>query len=125
MPLAPFVTRGFLVAATGNFLFFTGLAGFLLLPLHLKELGATERQLGFVMGCHSGTAILLQPIVGVWVDRRSHRALLVSGALLTGGVALLFAAAPDAVDLLGGHAPMFAVVTVLAGACLLARRLEP
>lgn len=99
MSPAPILSRAFLTAAFGNFLFFTSLAGFFLLPLHLKELGATEGQLGLIMGCYSGTAIFAQPVVGAWVDRAGGRPFLLSGAVLTGTVALLFAAAPDALGL--------------------------
>jgi MFS family permease len=82
-----------------NFLFFTGLAGFVLLPLHLRQLGATDGQMGLIMACYSGTAIVAQPLVGVWVDRGGRRAFLVIGAVLTAAVALLFAARPDALVL--------------------------
>lgn len=99
MPPPPILTPPFLMAALGNFLFFTSLAGFFLLPLHLKELGATETQLGLIMGCYSATAIVTQPVVGAWVDRTGRRPFLVSGALLTAAAALLFAVAPDALAL--------------------------
>jgi MFS family permease len=92
-------TPAFVTAAAANFLFFTGLAGFVLLPLHLRQLGATDGQMGLIMGCYSGTAIVAQPLVGVWVDRGGRRAFLVIGAVLTAGVALLFAARPEALGL--------------------------
>ena len=63
------LTAAFVTAAVANFLFFTGLAGFVLLPLHLRRLGATDGQLGLIMACYSATAIVVQPIVGAWVDR--------------------------------------------------------
>ena len=88
-----------MTAAVANFLFFTGLAGFVLLPLHLRRLGATDGQLGLIMACYSATAIVVQPVVGAWVDRGGRRAFLVTGAVLTSGVALLFAAAPDTLGL--------------------------
>ena len=92
-------TPAFLTAAAANFLFFTGLAGFVLLPLHLRQLGATDGQMGLIMACYSGTAIVAQPLVGVWVDRGGRRVFLVIGAALTAAVALLFAARPDALGL--------------------------
>lgn len=92
-------TPAFVTAAVANFLFFTGLAGFVLLPLHLRQLGATDGQMGLIMACYSGTAIVAQPLVGVWVDRGGRRAFLVIGAVLTAAVALLFAARPDALVL--------------------------
>lgn len=104
----PIFTPAFLTAAAGNFLFFTSLAGFFLLPLHLKELGATEGQLGLIMGGYSGTAIFCQPVVGAWVDRTGRRPFLTSGAALAGAAALAFAAAPDALGL-------FSVLRILQG----------
>jgi MFS family permease len=67
-----------------------------LLPLHVRELGATDAQLGLIMGCYSGTAIVVQPVVGAWVDRGERRVFLVSGAVLTAAVAFAFAALPEA-----------------------------
>src|SRR5262245_1015257 len=96
MSASAILTRAFLTAAVANFLFFTGLASFVLLPLHVRELGATEAQIGLIMGCYSGTAIFVQPLVGAWVDRGGPRRFLVSGAILTAAAALAFAAIPDA-----------------------------
>ena len=96
MTASTILTPAFLTAAVANFLFFTGLGGFVLLPLHLRELGATDSQLGLIMGCFSATAIVIQPLVGAWVDRGGRRAFLVSGAILTALVGLAFAALPDA-----------------------------
>src|SRR5262245_58766176 len=95
MSASAILTRAFLTAAVANFLFFTGLASFVLLPLHVRELGATEAQIGLIMGCYSGTAIFVQPLVGAWVDRGGPRRFLVSGAILTAAAALAFAAIPD------------------------------
>jgi MFS family permease len=99
MPHATILTATFVTASIANFLFFTGLAGFVLLPLHLRQLGATDGQLGLIMACSSATAIVVQPLVGAWVDRSGRRAFLVIGAILTSGVALLFAAAPNTLGL--------------------------
>jgi MFS family permease len=99
MSASPILTAPFLTAAIANFLFFTGLGGFVLLPLHLRALGATDGQLGLIMACYSGTAIVAQPVVGAWVDRGRRRTFLVTGAVLTSGVAFMFAAAPNALGL--------------------------
>jgi MFS family permease len=98
-PASTILTPAFVTAAVANFLFFTGLAGFVLLPLHLRQLGATDGQLGLIMACYSATAIVIQPLVGAWVDRGGRRAFLVAGAVLTAAVALLFAGAPTALGL--------------------------
>lgn len=96
------------MAALGNFLFFTTLSAFFLLPLHLKQLGTTEAQLGLVMGLYSGTAIFCQPLVGAWVDRAGRRPFMLGGAALAGLAALLFALAPTAL-------PLFPFLRVLQG----------
>ena len=96
MTVSSILTPAFVTVSAGNFLFFTGLAAFVLLPLHLRSLGATDSQLGLIMGCYSGTAIVVQPLMGAWVDRGGRRAFLVSGAILTALVALGFAALPEA-----------------------------
>jgi MFS family permease len=51
------------------------------------------------MACYSATAIVVQPVVGAWVDGGRRRALLVTGAILTSAVAFLFVATPDALGL--------------------------
>jgi MFS family permease len=96
MTSSTILTSAFLTAAVANLLFFTGLGGFVLLPLHLRGLGATDGQVGLIMACFSATAIVVQPLIGAWVDRGGRRAFLVCGALLTAAVALAFAAVPDA-----------------------------
>jgi hypothetical protein len=47
------LTSAFLTAAVANLLFFTGLGGFVLLPLHLRGLGAPDGQVGLIMACLS------------------------------------------------------------------------
>jgi MFS family permease len=96
---SPILTPAFLTAGAANLLFFTGAAAFVLLPLHARALGAGDGQVGLIMGAYTGAAIVLQPLVGAWVDRAGRRAFLVSGAALTAVSALLFAAAPDALRL--------------------------
>jgi MFS family permease len=93
-PVPAFVTPAFLTAAVGNFLFFTSLSAFFLLPLHLKQLGVTEGQIGIIMGLYSAAAIFGQPVVGVWVDRWGRRPFLLLGAALAMLASALFAVAP-------------------------------
>jgi MFS family permease len=100
VPAPTIFTRTFLIAAGGNFLFFTGLAGFFLLPLHLQALGASETAIGVVMGCHTGAAIVAQPLVGIWVDRGRRRRFLWQGAALAGAAAAAFAVVPERLPLL-------------------------
>ena len=102
------LSPAFLTAALGNFLFFTSLSAFFLLPLHLKQLGTTEAQLGLIMGLYSGTAIFCQPVVGAWVDRAGRRPFMLGGAALAGVAAFLFALVPDAL-------PLFPLLRILQG----------
>lgn len=99
MSVPAFITPAFLTAAVANFLFFTNLSAFFLLPLHLKQLGATESHIGLVMGLYSGTAIVCQPVVGAWVDRAGRRPFMVIGAGLAMLASLCYAAVPAAVGL--------------------------
>lgn len=96
---ARILSPAFLTAAAANFLFFTNLSAFFLLPLHIKRLGATEVQLGLIMGAYSAVAIVCQPLVGAWVDRAGRRPFLLAGAALGVAASLAFAAAPDAMAL--------------------------
>ena len=99
MSVPTFITPAFLMAAVANFLFFTNVSAFFLLPLHLQQLGATESHIGLVMGLYSGTAIVCQPVVGAWVDRAGRRPFMVIGAGLAMLACLCYAAAPAAVGL--------------------------
>jgi MFS family permease len=61
------------------------------------------------MACFSATAIVVQPLVGAWVDRGGRRVFLLWGAILTAAVALAFAAVPEALG-------WFPVLRALQGA---------
>lgn len=73
-------TRDFLMAATANFLFFSNLNAYNLLPLYVKELGGGEAQIGIIMGTYSATAIFLQPLAGNYLDRLGRRRFMEVGA---------------------------------------------
>lgn len=62
------------------------------------------------MGAYSGTAILCQPLVGLWVDRAGRRPFVLAGGGLAVLAALGFAAAPTALGLF----PLLRVVQGLA-----------
>lgn len=96
---ARILSPAFLTAAVANFLFFTNLSAFFLLPLHVQRLGATETQLGLIMGTYSAVAIVCPPLVGAWVDRVGRRPFLLAGAALAATASLGFAAAPDTLAL--------------------------
>lgn len=73
-------TKDFLVASFANFLFFSNVNAFNLLPLYIKDLGGTEAQIGGIMGMYQVAAILMQPLAGVAIDRLGRRWFMVIGA---------------------------------------------
>jgi MFS family permease len=97
----------FVRATATNFVFFLGLNGFVLLPLYIQQLGGNEIEIGLVMGLYSGVGIVVQPLIGPWVDVIGRRPFMLVGTGLTVAASLL-AAAPGSVGLL-------AVVRVLQG----------
>ena len=97
----------FTQATITNFFFFLSLNGFVLLPLHIQQLGGTEVEIGLVMGLYSGVGIVCQPLIGPWVDVIGRRPFMLAGVALS-VVAALLAALPGGVGLL-------AVVRVLQG----------
>jgi MFS family permease len=94
-------------ATVTNFFFFLGLNAYVLLPLHIQQVGGTEVGIGVVMGVYSGVGIVCQPLIGPWVDVIGRRPFMLIGIALT-LVASLLATAP-------GGVPLLAFVRVLQG----------
>lgn len=65
-----------------NFTFFLSFNGFVLLPLHIQELGGTEIEIGVVMGLYSAIGIVCQPLIGPWVDAIGRRLFMIAGTAL-------------------------------------------
>ena len=82
-----------------NFTFFLSFNGFVLLPLHIQELGGTEIEIGVVMGLYSAVGIVCQPIIGPWVDAIGRRFFMVAGTVLVLAAAVL-AAVFDSIPML-------------------------
>jgi MFS family permease len=97
----------FVRATVTNFVFFLGLNGFVLLPLHIQQLGGNEIQIGIVMGLYSGVGIVCQPLIGPWVDVIGRRPFMLIGIGL-GVAAAILAATP-------GGVPLLALVRALQG----------
>jgi MFS family permease len=74
------LSRDFYLVTAANFLFFLNFASFFLLPIHLVELGATERTIGFAMGIGGVAGLLILPFLGVLLDRVNRRAFVTVGA---------------------------------------------
>jgi MFS family permease len=66
-------------ATITNFFFFGSLNGFVLLPLYIQQLGGTEIEIGLVMGIYSGVGIVLQPVIGPWVDAVGRKPFMLFG----------------------------------------------
>jgi MFS family permease len=86
--------RDFVRATLINFAFFLSLNGFVLLPLHIQDLGGTEIEIGIIMGVYSGVGIFCQPLIGPWVDAIGRRLFMIVGTALV----VLAATLPAAID---------------------------
>jgi MFS family permease len=99
--------RDFVRATVINFTFFLGFNAFVLLPLHIKDLGGTEIEIGVVVGLYSAVGIVAQPLIGPWVDTIGRRLFMLVGTVLVLTAAAL-AALFDSI-------PVLASVRVLQG----------
>jgi MFS family permease len=86
-------------ATVTNFFFFLSMNGFVLLPLYIQQLGGTEVEIGLVMGLYSGVGIVVQPLIGPWVDVIGRRPFMLVGVALNVAASLL-ATLPGGVPLL-------------------------
>ena len=83
-------TRPFILAAVANFLFFSNLNAYTLLPLYIQQLGGREGQIGTIMAMYSVAAILCQLGAGPLIDRFGRKPFILLGAILTIGVSVTF-----------------------------------
>jgi MFS family permease len=83
-------TRPFILAALANFLFFSNLNIYTLLPLYIQQLGAREGQIGTIMAMYAVAAILCQAVAGPLVDRFGRKPLILLGAFLVIVVSVTF-----------------------------------
>lgn len=72
--------------------FFGGLAFFLFVhfPAFLDDLGASEVEIGLLIGATALSAILVRPEIGKAMDRRGRRPLIILGGVLNVAVLLLY-----------------------------------
>lgn len=73
--------RNYLLLMLAAALYFCGLSFTLLLPKYLKDLGATEQELGWLIGAPLLPFLLFSPMVGMLVDRIGPRWLATTGIL--------------------------------------------
>lgn len=83
-------TKPFILAAVANFLFFSNLNAYTLLPLYIQQLGGREGQIGTIMAMYSVAAILCQLGAGPLIDRFGRKPFILLGAILTIGVSVTF-----------------------------------
>jgi MFS family permease len=81
--------RAFVRATVTNFFFFASLNGFVLLPLHIEQLGGTPADIGIIMGLYSAVGIVVQPLLGPWIDAVGRRPFMRLGVGLALASALL------------------------------------
>ena len=83
-------TKPFILAAVANFLFFSNLNAYTLLPLYIQQLGGREGQIGTIMAMYSVAAILCQLGTGPLIDRFGRKPFILLGAILAIGVSVTF-----------------------------------
>ena len=83
-------TKPFILAAVANFLFFSNLNAYTLLPLYIQQLGGREGQIGTIMAMYSVAAILCQLGTGPLIDRFGRKPFILLGAILAIGVSVSF-----------------------------------
>jgi predicted MFS family arabinose efflux permease len=71
---------------------FGGLAFFLFVhfPGYIEDLGASEVEIGLIVGVTALAAILIRPRIGMEMDRRGRRPVILAGGALNIGVLLLY-----------------------------------
>lgn len=81
--LEPFERRNLLTLFASGLLFWTSLASLLpILPLYLKHLGGTDREVGMVMGAFAIGLLLFRPKFGQIADRRGRKIVLLLGTIV-------------------------------------------
>ena len=78
--LAPQLRRNLKILFAAGLLFWSSLTALLpTLPLYVEELGASEQQIGFVMGCFAIGLLLFRSVLGRLADEHSRKIVLIIG----------------------------------------------
>ncbi|MBA2747478.1 MAG: MFS transporter [Tatlockia sp.] len=78
--LDPQLRRNLTILFTAGLLFWSSLTALLpTLPLYVEELGASEQQIGFVMGCFAIGLLLFRSVLGRLADEHSRKIVLIIG----------------------------------------------
>jgi len=84
-------TRAFVLTAVANFLVYSLLNAYNLLPLYIQQLGGTEGEIGRVMACYHVAALCCQVVAGRVLDRWPRRPVILGATTTLVGVAVAFA----------------------------------
>ncbi|WP_009632608.1 MFS transporter [Synechocystis sp. PCC 7509] len=78
--LDPSLRRNLTILFAAGLLFWSSLTALLpTLPLYVEELGASEQQIGFVMGCFAIGLLLFRSVLGRLADEHSRKIVLIIG----------------------------------------------
>ena len=86
----PLLTPAFNVAFVANLLHGLSFFLFIHLPSYLSDLGATETELGAIIGVTAIAAISVRPLLGRVMDTKGRRPVMLAGGALNAVVALLY-----------------------------------
>lgn len=84
-------TKPFVLAALANFLFYSNINAYTLLPLYIHALGGREGQIGSIMALYSVAAILCQAGIAPFLDRWSRKPVILVGTAMLAVVSTAFA----------------------------------
>ncbi len=71
--------RTFIIALIGFFFLFMSITLFFIFPLFFEQFGASKSRIGWIMGIHSLTAIIIRPLFGRRIDVKGRKKLSLAG----------------------------------------------
>lgn len=71
--------RTFIIALIGFFFLFMSITLFFIFPLFFEQLGASKSRIGWIMGIHSLTAIVIRPLFGRRIDVKGRKRTSLAG----------------------------------------------
>jgi MFS family permease len=74
--------RDFLLSVVATFFLFLAVSALFLLPRQLVGLGASDAEIGLVMGSMQVATLVAMPLVGTWLHRVGARGFMIRGAAL-------------------------------------------
>lgn len=116
MSREPLLTRPFALAFVAQVLHGLSFHLYLHLPGFLKQLGASELQIGALFGVTAATAIATRPAIGQIMDRRGRRPVIILGGVFALASCVLYLTVSD----LGPWTYVVRVIQGLADAMLFA-----